>query len=148
MGLNWQSGRSPGVGNGNPIQYSCLEKLYGRSLTGYSPWGCKELDMTEDLSEAAVESRKPEFKRLTQCEPRWVVSCSTWQRSTQIPCEGLTFISGLAGFIQTKLKGSQNPKLWRIWRNTSHGWESEETIKADLDHQEFWILEWIIQNIK
>ena len=32
--------RSPGWGNGNPLQYSCLEKLHGqRSLEGYSPWG-------------------------------------------------------------------------------------------------------------
>ena len=32
------SGRSPGIGNGNPLQYSCLEKLHGqRSLEGYSP---------------------------------------------------------------------------------------------------------------
>ena len=41
------SGRSPGGGNGNPLQYCCLEKSCGqRSLTGYSPWGHKELDMT------------------------------------------------------------------------------------------------------
>ena len=33
-------GRSPGEGNGNPLQYSCLEKSQGRrSLVGYSPWG-------------------------------------------------------------------------------------------------------------
>ena len=32
------SGRSLGVGNGNPLQYSCLENLHGqRSLVGYSP---------------------------------------------------------------------------------------------------------------
>ena len=31
------SGRSPGEGNGNPFQYSCLE------------WGCKESDTTEQL---------------------------------------------------------------------------------------------------
>ena len=42
------SGRSPGEGNGYPFQYSCLEKSHGqRSLLGYSPWGHKELDMTE-----------------------------------------------------------------------------------------------------
>ena len=30
-------GRSPGVGNGHPLQYSCLENLRGqRSLAGYS----------------------------------------------------------------------------------------------------------------
>ena len=32
------SGRSPGEGNGNPLQYSCLENPHGqRSLVGYSP---------------------------------------------------------------------------------------------------------------
>ena len=44
------SGRSPGEGNGNPLQHSCLEKSHGwRSLTGYSPWGRKESDTTERL---------------------------------------------------------------------------------------------------
>ena len=44
-------GRCPGGGNGNPLQYSCLENSHGqRSLVGYNPWGCKELDMTEQLS--------------------------------------------------------------------------------------------------
>ena len=33
------SGRSPGVGNGNLLQYSCLENPMDRSLVGYSPWG-------------------------------------------------------------------------------------------------------------
>ena len=32
------SGRSPGGGNGNPLQYSCLEKSHGqRKLEGYRP---------------------------------------------------------------------------------------------------------------
>ena len=40
--------RSPGEGNGNPLQYSCRENPHGqRSLVGYSPWGRKESDMTE-----------------------------------------------------------------------------------------------------
>ena len=40
-------GRSPGGGNGNPLQYSCLENPHGqRSLAGYNPWGPHELDMT------------------------------------------------------------------------------------------------------
>ena len=31
--------RPPGVGNGNPPQFSCLENSHGqRSLVGYSPW--------------------------------------------------------------------------------------------------------------
>ena len=47
------SGRSLGGGHSNPLQYSCLENPHGqRSLAGYSPWGCKELDTTEGLSTA------------------------------------------------------------------------------------------------
>ena len=45
------SGRSPEEGSGNPHHYSCLGKPYGqRSLAGYSPWGCKESDTTEQLN--------------------------------------------------------------------------------------------------
>ena len=47
------SGRFPGVGNGNPLQYSCLENSMNRgvSLMGYShPWGHKELRTTECMS--------------------------------------------------------------------------------------------------
>ena len=40
-------GRSPGEGNGNPLQYSCLENpMDGRSARLQSI-GCKELNMTE-----------------------------------------------------------------------------------------------------
>ena len=47
-------GRSPGEGSGYPHQYSCLENSMGmecmrgqRSQVGYSPWGCKESNMTK-----------------------------------------------------------------------------------------------------
>ena len=32
------SGRSPGEGNGNPLQYSCLKAPTTEDLAGYSPW--------------------------------------------------------------------------------------------------------------
>ena len=45
------SGRSPGEGNGYPLQYTCLENPHGqRSLAGYSPWSYKESDIAEQLS--------------------------------------------------------------------------------------------------
>ena len=45
------SGRSPGGGHDNLLQYSCLENPHRqRSLAGYSPQGQKELDVTEQLS--------------------------------------------------------------------------------------------------
>ena len=44
-------GRSPGEGNGYPLQYSCLENPMVRgTLVGYSPWGCQESDTTERLT--------------------------------------------------------------------------------------------------
>ena len=48
LGLIPGLGRSPGGEHGNPLQFSCLENPCGqRSLADYSPWGCKESDMTE-----------------------------------------------------------------------------------------------------
>ena len=49
VGLIPGLGRSPRTGNGNPLQYSCLENSMDRGVwwATYSPWGCKGLDMTE-----------------------------------------------------------------------------------------------------
>ena len=44
-GLIPGSERSPEEGNGNPLQYSCLENPMDRA--GFSPWGRTESDMTE-----------------------------------------------------------------------------------------------------
>ena len=41
---------SPGGGNGNPLQHSCLGNPTDRRLADYSPCGCKELDMTDRLT--------------------------------------------------------------------------------------------------
>ena len=42
-----------GEKNGYPIWYSCLENPHGqKNLVGYSPWGHKESDTTEQLSTA------------------------------------------------------------------------------------------------
>ena len=42
-------GRTPGQGNGYPLQYYCLENFMDRGSwqATNSPWGPKELDMTE-----------------------------------------------------------------------------------------------------
>ena len=51
-GLIPGSGRSPGGGNGNLLQDSCLENPMdrGASLAGYTPRDCKESDTFERLS--------------------------------------------------------------------------------------------------
>ena len=46
-------GRSSGVGNGNPLQYSCLENSIDRGAGRlYSPWGRKESDTTKHTAQA------------------------------------------------------------------------------------------------
>ena len=54
VGLIPGSGRSPGEGSGNPLQYSCpgnSMELPRKSPVGYNPWGCKESDTTEELND-------------------------------------------------------------------------------------------------
>ena len=43
-------GRFPGEGTDNPLQDSCLENFMDRWAWCCSPWGCKESDMTEQLT--------------------------------------------------------------------------------------------------
>ena len=62
------SGRSPGGGHGNPLQYSCLENLLGqRSLAGYNPWGHKELETTKRLNTAYADC--VEYNRIKNLWP-------------------------------------------------------------------------------
>jgi len=61
VGLIPELGRSPGVGSGNPVWYSCLENPHGqRSLACYSLRGRKESDMTE-ATEYTQPSKKNEI---------------------------------------------------------------------------------------
>ena len=41
-------GKIPREGNGDPLQYSCLEN--SRDRKGYSPWGHKQSDMSKQLT--------------------------------------------------------------------------------------------------
>ena len=43
-------GRSPEVGNGNPLQHSCLENPWTEEPGGLSPWGQQMSDMIEPLN--------------------------------------------------------------------------------------------------
>ena len=58
LGLISGLGRSPGEGNGNPVQYSCLENPMDRRAW---PWGCKELDMTEQRSTHTLHGQRQEW---------------------------------------------------------------------------------------
>ena len=61
-GLIPVSGRFPGEGIGNPLQYSCLENFMGRGTWG--AMGHKESDTTEQLTHIHKERKMRE--NLTQ----------------------------------------------------------------------------------
>ena len=44
------SGKSPGEGNGNPLQYSCLENTTDRGAWQVTPHGVEESNVTERLT--------------------------------------------------------------------------------------------------
>ena len=59
MGLIPGSGKSPGGGHGDPLQYCCLENAMDRGAwwATYSTWGHKELDTTEVTNMGSLEKR-------------------------------------------------------------------------------------------
>ena len=57
-------GSIPREGNGNSLQYSCLENPADRGAWWlvYSPWGCKESDTTERLNRGIRSVKKIDNK--------------------------------------------------------------------------------------
>ena len=56
-------GRSPGEGNGNPLQFLPGEFHGQKSLEGYNPWGHKELDTTEQLTHTHTHTHTSVIKK-------------------------------------------------------------------------------------
>ena len=78
--------RSPEEGHGYPLQYSCLENPHGqRSLAGYSPWGHKELDMTEQLSTHTWFKEGCVTAKLTESDSGSFVLCPFSYSRTTFP---------------------------------------------------------------
>ena len=76
LGLIPGLGRSPGGGNGNLLQYSCLEYPHRqRSLVGCNPWGHKELNMTEHTAHVEYSSEESEYPKTSLTLKKYVVEC-------------------------------------------------------------------------
>ena len=103
------SGRSPGVGNGKPSPVFLPGKFHGqRRLVGYSPWGHRELDMTEWLSANKntqwniLQPQEMIWRREWQPTPvslpgeshgqRSLAGCSPWDHKESDTTERLTLL--------------------------------------------------------
>ena len=73
VGLILGSGRSPGEGKWQPTPVFLPGESHGqRSLAGYSPWGCKESDVTEHTHThtRCLDPQRPDlFGMVTAWEP-------------------------------------------------------------------------------
>ena len=84
------SGRRPGRGHGNLLQYSCLENPHGqRSLAGYSPRGHKELDMTKTTK----YNNTILCKGLEQLRIQIFGVADVGINTLQMPMDGCTYLS-------------------------------------------------------
>ena len=67
-GLIPGSGRSPGGGHGNPLQYSCLENPMDRGAWWATVHGVKELDTTEATDPAEIHKENISFFLSFHCD--------------------------------------------------------------------------------
>ena len=96
LGSNPGLGRAPGGGHGNPLQYSCLGNPHAqRRLAGYSPWGCEELDMTEQLSTStgSVPSFCPSNSWWEFCSQNNTLMKTHWRYIITIESKGDNYFS-------------------------------------------------------
>ena len=61
--------RSPGGGNGNSLQYSCLGNSSQRNLVGYSPRGCRVRHTHTDYTNENHSKKKKNVSEHNCCKP-------------------------------------------------------------------------------
>ena len=106
------SGRSPGEGNGNPLQYSCLENPMNRGA-----WGHKELDTTEWLKrEREMDKNKYPFASVTAITTILKTTFILGGRPSRVWYRGYHFKPG---------KRKTKTSLGEIENKQADGWKRE-----------------------
>ena len=99
-------GKFPGEGNGNPLQYSCLENPIDGGA--WCPWGHKELDTTEQLHFHPIH---------------WKDWCWSWNSNTLATwCEELTYWKRLWYWERLKAGGEGDDRGWDSWLASPTWW--------------------------
>ena len=80
------SGKSPGEGNGNPLQYSCQENPMdsGAWQAIYSPQGCKESDTTEHSTATTYSGYRAYIQNIQRTHTASIARTSTVKTSNRI----------------------------------------------------------------
>ena len=110
-------GKIPREGKGYPLQYSGLEN----SMDCYSPWGCKELDMTEWLS-------------LTDCASLRLVKNLPVNAGNESLIPGHTDPQEKEMATPTQYSCLENPWTWGAWQATVHGVTKETDVTSKLNN--------------
>ena len=141
-------GRSPGEGNGNPLQYSSWEISQQSNLVGFSPWGLEESGSTELLNMHTHLIYINQFNSVSQSCP---TLCDPMNHSTpglpvhhQLPEFTQTHVHWVSDAIQLShpLSSpsppapnlSQHQGLFQ-WVSSSH--QVAKVLEFQLQHQSF-----------
>ena len=117
LGLIPGLGRSSGGRYGNPLQYTCLENPHGqRSLVGYSPWGHKESDTTEQLSTAHMNTPIWEELGLFPWCPRGVLKLGKNLVRVHCVCSLITSEGQTCESKANRIEGENNQFSNNSWR--------------------------------
>ena len=103
-----------GDGNGNPLQYSCLENPHGqRSLAGYSPWGCEESDTTEQLHFHVHEgsSSERDVDKIEEC----IIWLLLWWLSSQESTCNAGAVGSILGLGRSPGEGNKTHSSVLAW---------------------------------
>ena len=87
-------GGSPGEGNGNLLQYSCLKNPWKKSLVGHSSWGLNESHTTEQLTTTTTKSPETLSNKLRTAQLRRIELISLGRLDLKVNILAILFCYG------------------------------------------------------
>ena len=92
-------GRSPGEGNGNPLQYSCLENSTDRGAWQDTVQGVAGADTTEWLTLTILISQSRTYQYFTSLHPVTIITSFFFKKNRKLLCRSIHRILFLLCFL-------------------------------------------------